>query len=173
AEVRLGGDEHPVTLDPDQQDALKALHTAFTEVSAQASGTWIEEKPAGRVLHTRQADPEVAEAAVAAARQRLTGRRDVFLKNGKQVLEGSVVHATKGEGLAFLRQVTEADAVLFAGDDVTDEDGFVALEDGDVGIKVGDGETSAGFRVPSPEDIAEAMALLVRLRAELGAERTS
>ncbi|NUP75325.1 MAG: trehalose-phosphatase, partial [Sinomonas sp.] len=33
AEVRLGGDEHPVTLDPDQQDALKALHTAFTEVS--------------------------------------------------------------------------------------------------------------------------------------------
>lgn len=173
AEVRLGGEEHPVTLDPDQKEALDVLHATLTAVAAGAPGTWVEEKPAGRVLHTRQAEASVAEAAVAAARERLAGRRDVFLKTGKQVLEGSVVHATKGEGIAFLRQVTEADAVLFAGDDVTDEDGFLALEDGDVGIKVGDGDTSVGFRVGGPEDIAEAMALLVRFRAELGAQRTS
>ena len=172
AEVRLGGEEHPVILDPDQREALAFLHSAFADVAAHATGTWVEEKPAGRVLHTRQADADVAETAVAAARERLAGRRDIFLKTGKQVLEGSVVHATKGEGLAFLRQVTEADAVLFAGDDVTDEDGFLALEDGDVGIKVGDGDTAAGFRVGDPADIAEAMALLVRFRAELGAERT-
>lgn len=173
AEVRLGGDEHPVTLDPDQKEALDVLHATLTAVAAGAPGTWVEEKPAGRVLHTRQAEASVAEAAVATARERLAGRRDVFLKTGKQVLEGSVVHATKGEGIAFLRQVTEADAVLFAGDDVTDEDGFLALEDGDAGIKVGDGDTSAGFRVGGPEDIAEAMALLVRFRAELGAQRTT
>ncbi|WP_422935545.1 trehalose-phosphatase [Sinomonas sp. P47F7] len=173
AEVRLGGEEHPVTLDPDQKEALGVLHAAFTAVAANAPGTWVEEKPAGRVLHTRQAERDVAAKAVEAARERLGGRRDVFLKTGKQVLEGSVVHATKGEGIAFLRQVTEADAVLFAGDDVTDEDGFLALEDGDVGIKVGDGDTSAGFRVGGPVDIAEAMALLVRFRAELGAQRTS
>ncbi|MEA5457091.1 trehalose-phosphatase [Sinomonas sp. JGH33] len=172
AEVRLGGEEHPVVLDHDQQEALHALHIAFAEVASQAPGTWVEEKPAGRVLHTRQADAEVAEAAVGAARERLASRRDVFLKTGKQVLEGSVVHATKGEGISFLRQVTEADALLFAGDDVTDEDGFLALDDGDVGIKVGDGETAAGFRVADPRNIAEAMALLVSLRAELGAQRT-
>jgi trehalose 6-phosphate phosphatase len=173
AEVRLGGEEHPVALDPDQQEALKALNAAFTAVSAAAPGTWVEEKPAGRVLHTRQADAHIAETAVAEAGKRLAGRRDIFLKTGKQVFEGSVVHATKGEGIAFLRQVTEADAVLFAGDDVTDEDGFLALEDGDVGIKVGDGDTAAGFRVGGPADIAEAMALLVRFRAELGAQRTT
>jgi trehalose 6-phosphate phosphatase len=171
AEVRLGAEEHPVALDPDQRDALADLHRTFTEVSTQAPGTWVEEKPAGRVLHTRQADRDDAAAAVAAARRQLTGRGDIFLKDGKEVLEGSVVHATKGEGLAFLRQVTEAEAVLFAGDDVTDEDGFRALESGDVGIKVGPGETAAGFRVESPQDVAEVVGLLAELRADLGAQR--
>jgi trehalose 6-phosphate phosphatase len=163
--VRLDGEERPVALDPDQMRALDALHAAFNDVASKAPGTWVEEKPAGRVLHTRQADAEVAAAAIIAARDKLAARKDIFLKDGKQVLEGSVVHATKGEGLAFLRQVTEADAVLFAGDDVTDEDGFAALKGGDVGIKVGDGETAAGCRVGGPEDIADAMALLVRLRS--------
>ncbi|HKU10953.1 trehalose-phosphatase [Sinomonas sp.] len=164
AEVRLDGEERPLALDPDQRHALEALHVAFTEVAAEAPGTWVEEKPAGRVLHTRQADTEVGAAAVVAARDKLTARKDIFLKDGKQVLEGSVVHATKGEGLAFLRQVTEADAILFAGDDVTDEDGFLALKSDDVGIKVGDGETAAGHRVGAPEDIADSMTLLARLR---------
>ncbi|GAB3269518.1 trehalose-phosphatase [Sinomonas notoginsengisoli] len=173
AEVRLGGEEHPVTLDPDQRDALEVLHRVFTDVSSQAFGTWVEEKPAGRVLHTRQADRKDAARAVESARKQLASRSDVFLKDGKEVLEGSVVHATKGEGLAFLRQVTEADAVFFAGDDVTDEDGFLALEAGDVGVKVGTGDTAASFRVGSPEDIAEIVALLAQLRSELPAQRTS
>lgn len=164
AEVRLDGEERPVALDPDQMHALEALHAAFTEVSAKAPGTWVEEKPAGRVLHTRQADSEVAADAVLMARDRLSGRDDIFLKDGKQVLEGSVVHATKGEGLAFLRQVTEADAIFFAGDDVTDEDGFLTLKSEDVGVKVGDGDTAARWRVGAPEDIADATALLAHLR---------
>lgn len=172
AEVRLGGEERPVTLDPDQRDALADLHRTFTEISAQAPGTWVEEKPAGRVLHTRQADREDAEAAVSAAKQQLGARRDIFLKDGKEVLEASVVHATKGEGIAFLRQVTEADAVFFAGDDVTDEDGFRALESGDLGLKVGPGESAAPFRVESPEDVADVVALLAQLRSELPAQRT-
>ncbi|GHG54007.1 trehalose 6-phosphate phosphatase [Sinomonas cellulolyticus] len=172
AEVRLGGEEHPVTLDPDQRDALADLHRVFTEISSQAPGTWVEEKPAGRVLHTRQADREDAATAVGAAKQQLASRRDIFLKEGKEVLEGSVVHVTKGEGLAFLRQVTEADAVFFAGDDVTDEDGFLALEAGDLGLKVGPGDTAASFRVERPEDVADVVALLAQLRSELPAQRT-
>ena len=173
AEVRLGGEEHPVVLDPDQTAALADLHRVCTEVSSQAPGTWVEEKPAGRVLHTRQASPDVAKAAVAEARRQLDGRTDIFLKTGKQVLEGSVVHATKGEGLAFLRQVTEADGVFFAGDDVTDEDGFRALEAADVGIKVGAGETAARFRIDTTEDVARVVEFLARLRSELTAERTA
>ncbi|GAB4100518.1 trehalose-phosphatase [Sinomonas halotolerans] len=171
AEVRLGGEEHPVVLDPEQEAALATLHRVLAEVSSQAEGTWVEEKPAGRVLHTREAAPETAAAAVAEARRQLAAHAGVFIKEGKQVLECSVVHATKGEGIAFLRQVAEADAVFFAGDDVTDEDAFRALEAGDVGVKVGEGETAAEFRVTDPAAMAQTVELLARLRADLTARR--
>ena len=58
-------------------------------------------------------------------------------------------------------------AVLFAGDDVTDEDAFAALSpaDGDVTVKVGDGETAAGLRVGSPAEVAELLHALADLRS--------
>ena len=59
----------------------------------------LEDKPAGVVLHTRLAADDVAEDAVAAARSLLQDRKGVFLKNGKRVLETSVVNASKGEGV--------------------------------------------------------------------------
>ena len=69
----------------------------------------------------------MAEDAVAAARAALQDRKGVYLKNGKRVLETSVVHASKGEGVDFLRQATGATGVLFAGDDTTDEDALARL----------------------------------------------
>ena len=76
-----------------------------------------------------------------------------------------MVHTNKGEGLRALRELTGATAVLFAGDDVTDERGFEVLAPGDVGIKVGDGSTVAGYRVASPEAFTEVLTELARLRA--------
>ena len=70
---------------------------------------------------------------------------------GQQVMECSVLSATKGEGVEALIRATGADAALFVGDDVTDEDGMRALRPQDVGLKVGDKETVAPFRVASPE----------------------
>ncbi len=46
---------------------------------------------------------------------------------------------TKGEAIEHLRRYTAADAVFFAGDDVTDEDAFAALIPDDVGVKSGPG----------------------------------
>ena len=57
-----------------------------------------------------------------------------------------------------------ATAVLFAGDDVTDEDAFAALLPGDVGIKCGAGPTAASFSVPGIPDVARALAQVASLR---------
>ena len=35
------------------------------------------------------------------------------------------------------------------------------MRDGDVGVKVGPGDTLAGFRVESPDDVAAALAYLL------------
>jgi len=54
--------------------------------------------------------------------------------------------------------------VLYAGDDVTDEDAFASLGPGDLGLKSGPGETVAPYRVADPAAVAAALDELARLR---------
>ena len=77
-----------------------------------------------------------------------------------EVLELAVVETSKGTALDVLRKRTGADAVLFAGDDVTDEKAFAVLRPGDLGVKVGPGETAAEYRVDDPEQMVALLALL-------------
>ncbi len=86
-------------------------------------------------------------------------------RGGKDILEFAVRHVTKGDAVDRLRELRGADAVFFAGDDVTDEDAFAVLRDGDVGVKVGAGETRAGFRVTDPAALTDVLKQLARLRA--------
>lgn len=164
AEAWLGPGSAPLTLDPEQLEILADVRSILESIVELAPGTLLEEKPAGVVLHTRLAEDDVAEDAVSAARAALQDRKDVYLKNGKRVLETSVVHASKGEGVDFLRQATGATAVIFAGDDTTDEDALGRLGPDDVGIKVGLDFTQAQFRVEAPVHVAELLETLLRER---------
>jgi trehalose 6-phosphate phosphatase len=170
AEAWLGPRSAELILDEGQRRLLAEVRSVLEEIVEQAPGTLLEDKPAGVVLHTRLAEDDVAEDAVAAARAALQDRKGVFLKNGKRVLETSVVNASKGEGLTFLRQITGATAVLFAGDDVTDEDALGRLEPGDVGVKVGLDFTQAEFRVEAPAHVAELLEALLQERSLVVAE---
>ena len=70
--------------------------------------------------------------------------------------------------LARLREAVGATAVLFAGDDVTDEDALRSLGEGDLGIRVGPGETAASHRVADPAAIGRLLGELADLREHLG-----
>jgi len=83
---------------------------------------------------------------------------------GKAVLEMAVVQVSKGAAIDTLRTRLGADAVLFVGDDVTDETAFARLRPGDVGVKVGEGETAAEYRVSAPEDVTEVLETLLAAR---------
>jgi trehalose 6-phosphate phosphatase len=170
AEAWLGPGSAELTLDEAQRALLAEVRGILAEIVEQAPGTLLEDKPAGVVLHTRLATPDVADDAVAAARAVLQDRHGVFLKNGKRVLETSVVNASKGEGVTFLRQITGATAVLFAGDDTTDEDALARLESGDVGVKVGLDFTQAQYRVEAPVHVAELLETLLQERSLAVAE---
>jgi trehalose 6-phosphate phosphatase len=173
AEAWLGAGSTELTLDEGQKVLLAEVRRILAEIVEQAPGTLLEDKPAGVVLHTRLAADDVAEDAVAAARAVLQDRKGVFLKYGKRVLETSVVNASKGEGVTFLRQITGATAVLFAGDDTTDEDALARLEPGDVGVKVGLDFTQAQFRVEAPVHVAELLETLLQERSLVVAEEES
>lgn len=164
-EYRLGGPVVDLALDAAERDRLHRLDEQLREISQRFPGTWIERKPAGLVLHTRLMDsPGRAAEAQQEALER--GAVDgVTATPGKNVLEFSVRAADKGQGVTRLREHTGADAVIYVGDDVTDEHAFAVLGSGDLGLKSGPGETTALFRVDGPPEVAVALARLAQLRA--------
>ncbi len=147
----------------------KARHEQISEtmhrIAREHPGCFVEVKPASVALHYRNAEEEVGRAALERAEKELLGRDGVFVKRGKMVLELAVVSTHKGDALNTLRQRFGASAVLFMGDDKTDEDAFAMLSGPDVGIKVGEGETSARFRVTDTTEVARVLARLSALRS--------
>lgn len=164
AEVWMGPGSTKLELDDDRRKLLADVRHELEGIVELAPGTLLEDKPAGVVLHTRLAADDVADDAVAAARAVLQDRPGVFLKSGNRVLETSVVHASKGEGITFLRQATGATATVFAGDDTTDEDALASLLPGDLGVKVGPDFTQAQFRIEAPAQVGELLEALLRER---------
>jgi trehalose 6-phosphate phosphatase len=130
-------------------------------------GVWVEPKTFGFGIHTRVASPEDAQTARSAADRLVQDRAPHWRRRtGHNIVEYSFRHEGKDSAIAALRERTGATAVLFAGDDVTDEDALASLGPDDLGIRVGDGETAASVRVGSIQDLAAALSLLARMRAE-------
>ncbi|OBB06242.1 trehalose-phosphatase [Mycobacteriaceae bacterium 1482268.1] len=153
------GFAHPV-----DEALLTRITNDLNGIAANRSGVTVETKPASVALHVRNASPEDGDAALREARAAARSW-DAQLTEGKAVLEFAVISTDKGEAVDILRDEHRASAVVFLGDDVTDEKAFRRLRATDVGIKVGPGETLAGYRVRSPEDVADALDYLLRARS--------
>jgi trehalose 6-phosphate phosphatase len=163
AEIELPGRPGPPRgLDPAADALLDRVTTALREITAAYDGAWVETKPTGAVLHTRAMDRALAEVASERAVSGPGGWAGVSVTPGKEVVELSVSTATKGIALQQLRDLCDAQAVLYVGDDVTDERAFEVLrpDEGDIGVKVGDGETAAAYRLAGPADVLELLELL-------------
>ncbi|MEX1078740.1 MAG: trehalose-phosphatase [Homoserinimonas sp.] len=162
-EVRL--DSEPVlTLTAEELDRVRQLGDALHAVADRHDGVWLETKPAGFALHTRLAADDTTTSAVNGAHAALDGRAGLTVRRGSDVLEFSVRSTNKGDAVERLREHSGATGVFFAGDDVTDEDAFAALGDGDVGLKCGGGETAAAFSVPGLPEVAQALRQLADRR---------
>ncbi|MFP5072648.1 trehalose-phosphatase [Pseudonocardia nantongensis] len=146
-----------------QQERREALLAGLRELVGATPGARLETKPAGAAVHVRGMDPAAGSALLERVEAEWV-RDDVDATAGKDVLDLAVLRTTKGSAVATLREHLDADAVLFAGDDVTDETAFRVLRADDVGIKVGDGDTAAGFRVGDPEELAGVLAGLADRR---------
>ncbi len=141
-------------------DVLASMTQDLEAIAAETPGAMVEYKPSSVALHVRKAERDDAARAVAEAAAVADRYPEVLVRHGKEVLELAIVGTNKGDAIERLRHIVGATAVMFLGDDRTDEDVFAVLHGPDVGVKVGDGETKAGFRVDGPEDV---VALLARL----------
>jgi trehalose 6-phosphate phosphatase len=142
---------------------LARIIAELNEIAADRPGVTVETKPASVALHVRNASAADGKVALARA-QEASAAWGAHVTAGKAVLEFAVITTDKGEAVDILREQTGADAVVFLGDDVTDEKAFRRLRDGDIGVKVGAGDTAARYRVESPDDVAEVLAYLLTAR---------
>ena len=166
AEPSLGTSDE---LSQAQRTLLGALGELAESFALRDPGLSVEYKPFAVGLHIRgAADRRTAEQAYtdfAAAAGELDG---ATVTEGKDIVEVAVSAATKGGYLRTYVEHHRPDAVLFIGDDVTDETAQAVLNQGgdashhparpDVGVRVGDGETLAQRHLADPTAVAAFLA---------------
>jgi len=145
-------------LTTDQSALLGQIDQTCRQLIRDVPGAHLEHKPASVAVHVRAVEDEQGGALLDEV-ERLAGvLPGVQVRHGKKVLELSVVHSDKAEAVSLLRHRLGASAVLFIGDDLTDESVFADLTGPDLGVKVGEGDTAAGYRVSDPHAVAVLLA---------------
>lgn len=155
------GLDHEV--DSEVAGSVERLQTDLMALARQYPGCHIEIKPIGAAFHFRNAP--LGDQAARQAR-RIAHDAGARIISGKKVVECVFGDANKGSALQALRAALDASAVVFLGDDITDEDAFAVLEDGDLGIKVGQGTTVARHRIADQTDVASVLDALVEARSK-------
>lgn len=161
-ETSFGGS--PPVMDDAERARFEALDADLQDLRRAHPLARIERKPHSLVLHTRGLPPEAESAAVRAGQALASRHTDLVVTPGKGVLEMATQHVGKGSALRELAADRGAEAVLFAGDDVTDEQAFDALGPNDLTIKVGAGATRAAHALTDEQQVLELVRELLRLR---------
>jgi trehalose 6-phosphate phosphatase len=164
-----GSGEQTQSTDADDASVRESLWAAAAPIIDRYEGAELEPKTFGMGVHTRRATAEV-EAEVFAAVDALVAERLPHWRRrqGHHILEFSSRVEGKDVAVGILREHFDATAILFAGDDVTDEDAMRVLVDGDLGVRVGPGESVATLRVDTPQQMAD---LLKAVADERGSRR--
>jgi len=166
-----------IEIDSAAREAIDAFRGIADEVAAtlwRYPGVLFEDKHYTLGIHYRHAAPEVVDALRTDMRQ-LDAREEIRVTEGHCIFD--VRPATGADKGIAVRQLTHrfgADApgasVLFAGDDVTDEDAFHALREyvpHAVTIAVGGRvrETRAEYSLATPDDVRRLLEALAQVRA--------
>ncbi|MGY5034933.1 trehalose-phosphatase [Streptomyces sp. 900116325] len=140
-------------------------------------GTWIEEKGQALAVHTRRAaDPQAAFDALRSPLGELAARHGLIVEPGRFVLELRPPGMDKGVALAKYVRETDAESVLYAGDDLGDLAAYAAVEklrtegpDGIPGLLVCSGSAEvpelaerADLLLPGPAAVVDFLAALAR-----------
>ena len=135
---------------------MQGTRDAMDRFAETHPGLLLENKGVSLALHYRNR-PEledtvqqfVAELDLPGAAERLQGRKVMEIKP-RQMNKGTAIRAFMSEPPFAGR------TPVFAGDDVTDESGFVAVNElGGVSVKVGTGATAARWSLPGVSDVLD------------------
>jgi len=135
---------------------LRQVLKAAEELAAQHPGLKLEHKNLALSLHYRHA-PELEALCLQVMREAVAKSSGLQLMQGKCVIDLKPTGVSKGRAIAaFMDEAPFAGRVpVFAGDDVTDEDGFDEVQRmGGYAVKVGPGPSTARHRCASVSELA-------------------
>ncbi|TPW30724.1 trehalose-phosphatase [Pararhizobium mangrovi] len=149
-----------VTTNEEEAARLKPARALLEREMGDGERIRVEDKGGAIVLHYRGA-PEAADRARTLAEAAAGEDVGLVATSGHAIAEIRPKAITKAGAIAMLLDHAPFAGRLpvFLGDDVTDEDGFRAAQDaGGYGIKVGEGETAARYRLASIAAVHEWLA---------------
>lgn len=147
-------------------DDLTRIEERLSAAVAELPGAWVEHKSHSLGFHYRAVEAENLDGVLDGLREWAEADPDLHLLESKRILEVGARPLSKAAAVADLKGSLGVDMVVYIGDDRTDESVFESMSAGDVGIKVGEGETAAGSRLDGPEEVTRFLeALAARLRA--------
>ncbi len=131
----------------------------FQLYALSTPGSAVEVKHSSIVWHYRKADPEFGIWKANHLMGELTesiSNLPVEIHHGKRIVEVSSQLISKGGAVEkILREKENTALVLCMGDDQTDETMLQIKRDSFYTIKVGEGPTSAGYRISNPRRVRE------------------
>ncbi|MBN9474522.1 MAG: trehalose-phosphatase [Burkholderiales bacterium] len=158
---------------PVDRERAARLLARLRDIAAGQAGIHVEDKGISFAIHYRHAPRQEARIRAEVAAAAAAFEPDYALQFGKMVAEVKPRGVDKGNAVERFMAVAPFASRLpvMAGDDLTDEAAFaVVARLGGVAIKIGDGDTSAPWRLPDPDALARWLDDLPA-RAPAGASR--
>ena len=129
AEIHLVGShgtefdiDFALDLDPAVRERRAVLLSRLAELVEKHPEVTLEKKPASVAVHYRAvADADEVDIILSDLAEITDDIGDLTVRNGKKVCELALVPTDKGKALSTVRAQVGATAVLFMGDDATDE----------------------------------------------------
>jgi trehalose 6-phosphate phosphatase len=134
--------ENGILRTPEPPPGVTEARTKLAKILARApEGIFVEDKGHALAVHTRRAaEPEVALERLRSIIAALAERSGLVVEPGRLVLEMRPPGMDKGAALRALVAERDAEAVLFAGDDLGDLAAYDAIDtlrkEGKLGVKV-------------------------------------
>jgi trehalose 6-phosphate synthase/phosphatase len=152
---------------PSTRQWIDRVRPILEEATAAAPGALVEEKSTSIAWHFRRVDPSIAERQLKLVRQRverIVRTSPVEMLDGRMVLEFRPRGVSKGLVVRYIIGRGVSGPLVAIGDDKTDEDMFAALPSSGIAIRVGEGPTTARYRLADSDAVRQLLEQLLRLR---------
>lgn len=153
------------------RSVVSAAARALSDVLAGIPGAEVEDKGLTLSVHFRRTPHELTPLVLTAVEAQATASPELRVHSGKSVLElRPPMEWHKGSAILWLAerfQIAPA-AIIYLGDDATDEDAFRALSPlGCLTFRVGSGPTSARWQISDVEDACDLLEFVLQSWTEL------